>query len=288
MSKRTGSNMRYTATIIISYLLSLFLVVLISFVILLRTVFSPEYMVSRVDSSEFTATTYAAVQEIYISHGTASGVSTEMMQSLITPEDVDDAIKAEIRAAYKTGSPFDYTKLENEMFAALHNYAVRLGFEATDELDEAIRDLAKLCAGDFKKQTASMVIGMIGTAATRFERYITIGITLSAIVALLLIMLLPILNRRISRWVSGYIYAFGATAIICAAIPIVLFISGFTQRLNITPQAYNDLLRSWIEGVAHGYLTALIPVLIILTTCIIVWIIRRIKRRKGGAPWNKT
>jgi len=275
---RKQSTARYIVTLILSYCLSFFLIVFITGVIALRTVFNPWYILTQADRSGFPEQAASELREIFISYGHASGVSSEFMASLITARHVADAVEGSILITFEEGTVFSYTKYTDDIFHKLQDYAQSQGYETTSAVRIGLNDLAVLCTNALKDYLGSPIIGFLA-AAQRNTQNLFVGILIVGVLSLIAIFALPFTNRRVTRWIDGYIYALGAAVILCAAVPVAAYVSNITSRLQITPVSFNKLISSLLDGVIYGYLIALIPLILFMIICIIIRILRSAKRR---------
>jgi len=277
MNRRSG--IRYITTITLSFFLSLFLLALISGVILLRTVVNPWYIVRQIEKSGFSENAALELREIFISYGHASGVSADVMASLITAEHVADAAEAGVMESFDVSAGFNFSNYSNEVFMVLYEYAAAQGMEITSEVREGIGSLADLCADALRNYVNSPIFDILA-GARHYSRHLFIAIAASIILSHIVISLIPYVNRRVTRWIDGYIYALGTVTLICIIIPVAVHSTGITNRLQITPLSYNRFISAWIEGILNGYLVALIPLTVLIGVCVTVRVIRWKKRRE--------
>jgi hypothetical protein len=280
MSNRTKSRLRYVTTIALSYLLSIFLLLLIVGLVLLQTAFNPSFMLRQIENVGFTEEMYQEIREIFISYASASGIPHDVMLEGLSQRQVDNAITANVYAAFSAASPYDYARHENELFEIFLAFALEQGSTPSEELDEGLRDLAVLSMEAFTERTDLGLFVLLAEFASRIHRVLNITISVAAALIVLTAVMMPLINRRVTRWIDGYIYALGAVALFCIAIPIFALGTGWTGRLNITPMSFNRLISAWLEGIIGSFSIALIPVLSFIAICVIIRINRRNRRRR--------
>jgi len=247
-------------------------------VILLRTVVNPWYIVRQLEHSGFADNAVIELREIFISYGNASGVSQDVMASFITTEYIFDAAEAEVMESFSVSGGFNYNNYSNEIYLILYIYAQEQGIVITEELKEGIGSLADLCAEALQNYVSSPIFDILA-GARHYSRHLFVAIAVSIILSVIVIAIIPYVNRRVTRWIDGYLYALGTTSLICITIPVAVHSTGITSRLQITPLSYNRFISSWIEGIINGYLIALIPLISLICVCVIIRIIRWNKRR---------
>ena len=265
MSKHT--TMRFIATNALSYCLSVFLIILITGVIVLRTVLNPLYILSRMEHSGFIEQSVIELREVFISYGLGSGVERDTMASLITEHHVVEAAEGIILQKYGRESGFSFEAYIDEMYLVFYDYAISKGFQITEDIETGLFELAELCANALSNHLDTLVISVLAQTQ-HYTRIILIGVLVVSVFSLGVIIIIPFVNREVTRAIDSYLYAFGAAAILCAAISIVYYSTGLSTRLQITPMSYKMLISSWLDGIINGYLIALIITISLILICV--------------------
>jgi hypothetical protein len=273
------SAVRSAVTVTLSYFLSLFLLLAITGIILMRTAVSPEYTLRQVDRSGYSAQVLTELRYVYISYGLASGIPRDFMASLVTSERVDDAVKSSIRGAFGIGAGYSFDWYADELTMSFRDFALSRDIAYSEELETGLRDLAVLCADALREHTDSPIFGII-SETLRFRQMLFIAIIVSIFASIICIILIPLVNKRVTKWIDGYLYAFGAALLVCAVLPLTAAISGITSRLNVMPLSINRFLTSWLDGVIYGYLIALIPLLLFTGLFTFIRVVRQLRRRR--------
>jgi len=240
---------------------------------------NPWYIARQLENSGFAEIAVTELREVFISHGLASGVSQDVMASLITAEHVADAAESGIMESFSVSAGFNFNNYSNEIYLILHDYAIRQGVEITDDTISGLGSLSDLCANTLRNYVSSPIFDILAEAQ-HYSRYLFITIAISLILSVLVIALIPYVNRRVTRWIDGYLYALAATVLICIIIPVAVHSTGVTNRLQITPLSYNRFISFWIKGILDGYLVALIPLVLLIGVCVTIRIIRWKRRQK--------
>jgi hypothetical protein len=254
-----------------------FLIILITAIILLKTVFDPFYIIGHIEKSGFSEQSVEELNEVFISYGFASGIPSEIMSSLLTTRHVTNAVEGSILEAYNVGFGHSFEAYSDEVYITLYDYVISQGIDFTDELRTGLRDLADLCAAALKSHVNSPILNMLAQTQ-QYSFPLTLVIAVSTAMSLIAIAIILFVNHRVTRWIDGYIYALGSVSLICIALPVIAINLGLTSRLQISPQSLNNLISSWISGILSGYLIALIPLLLLMGVCVAVRVIRRTKR----------
>jgi hypothetical protein len=231
------------------------------------------------EKSGFAGQSVTELSEIFITYGFASGVSPELMKTFITIEHVNAATEGVVLETFGRGTGFSPDEYINEISSALRNYAISQGYSVTDDIEAGLRELAVMCSDALENHINSPIFGLLAQMQ-RFTRSIILSISLTAVLSLIVIILIPTVNRRVTRWIDGYIYALGATSLLCVTIYIIYYSLGLSTRLMISPVSYNRLISSWFDGIVNSYMIALIPLLSVLIICLTIRITRKIKRNK--------
>lgn len=275
---RRRSGLRFASTTVLSFILFLAMMVLITGTILLGTALNPLYAVRQLERSGFADLAAYDLREVYISYGLASGVSREFMAELITTGHVEYVAERIIMEAFGEGPEYSFENYSDEVYHALYGYAVAQGIEITAEVETGLRGLAELCADALMNYIDSPIF-RVPAQARQSANLLLIAMAGSTIAGIAAAVVILAVNRRVTRWIDGYLYALSATAIMCIALPAGVFATGITRRLQISPLSYNRFITSWVEGILSGYLAALIPLTILIGVCIAVRVIRWKKRR---------
>jgi hypothetical protein len=280
------SKARFAATLVLSYILSLSLLALITGVILLRCVLNPWYIAGQIERSGFSEQAAAELREIYISYGLASGVSREAMEPLITASHISSAAESSIMESFGLSGEFDFAGYIDKTNLALHSYVASQSVYITPDVELGIQSIAELCADTLSDYLDSPIFG-VPARMQRYTPYLFLVMAASAAISIAAAIVIPAINKRVTRWIDGYIYALSATALMCVALPIIAQGSGLTSRLQITPISYNKFILSWLEGIFNGYLIALIPIVSLIVICVAVRLIRWKRRAEiSRAPFN--
>jgi hypothetical protein len=270
---------RFVTSISSSYCLSVSLFVFITAVILLRTIFNPSYIIRQIEISGFSEQVVQELNEVYISYGLASGISSELMASLLTTRHVTNAVESSILKAYNLSVNYSFEDFSNEVYIKLYDYVVSQGINATDELEIGLRDLADLCVVALKVYVDPPVFELLAQAQ-RFSRPIVQAIAVSAAISFIAIAIILFVNRRVTGWIDGFIYALGSVTLISVALPMIIIHLGLTSRLQISPLSLNNLISSCISGILNSYLIALFPLLLLIGICVTVRILRWNRRKR--------
>jgi len=245
---------RRAVSTVLSYLLSLVLILCAGLLILNGTLLSPEYHVRTVDRSGFVPTALSEIQEIYVSCGLASGLPEEVMRAAVTAEEVDAAAKNAIRAAFGTEQPYNPEAYAEDLYQRLYAYAKDAG-----GTEDEVRELSELCLSAFSTRTGLDVYSYIGQTEEQLRRYMDIAVTALGIVSLFFIVCLIVLNRRGAQLGRYGVYVFGTCTLVFAIIPGAAHFSGGLGRINISPESYKLLFTSVASGFFGGFLWVLLP-----------------------------
>jgi len=170
--------MRYILTVVLSFFLSLFLLVIITGVILLRTVVNPWYIAQQLERSGFAENAATEIREIFISYGLASGVSRDVMASLITAQHIAEAAEAGVMESFDVSGGYDFTSYSDEILAVLQDYVAKQGIDLNDDITQGLRSLADLCAGALQNYVSSPIFDILA-GARHYSRHLFIAITVS-------------------------------------------------------------------------------------------------------------
>jgi len=232
------------------------------------------------EKSGFPEQTTEEINEVFISYGLGSGIPREVMTSLLSPKHVADAAEGIIKETFAVGAGYSFEGYSSDIYQILYAFAQSEGIEITEDVETGLRDLADLCADSLRNHLSTPVFEIL----SRFRQYtgtLFAVTTVFLILTIITLIIIPYVNRRVTRWIDGYIYALGAALVICIGIPAAYYISEISSRLMITPQSYNKLLSSWLDGIINGYIVALIPISFALLFFIIIRTVRKKNRYRA-------
>jgi len=219
------------------------------------------------------------LREVFISYGLGSGVDREIMEPLVTDAHIAEAAEGLILQKYGRSSGYSFEQYSNEIYVALSNYVLSMGLQITEDVQTGLRDLADLSVDAVRNHLDSVVIQVLAQTQ-RYTRIMYIAVAIVSVLTIATIIIIPSVNRRVTRWIDGYIYALGAASLLCIVIPILYFQTGISTRLQVEPLSYFMLITSWLDGIFSGFLSALIPLVVLIIICVIIRVQRRKKREK--------
>ena len=270
---KSNLTFKRTFSIILAYLLSLFLFLFVTVTVLWGTIFSADFHVKNVDRSNFSAIAGVELQQRYVSHGSASGIPENIMKSAIFTTQVDDAIKTNIRALFDDSKTYNYKMYSDNLHKQFVEYAKEAYLPRQEQVIENFKVLADLCTKDFIASTNPEIYSFFTQAILPYKFYLELAILGLAAIVVILSLILIFSNTNLRRLSKYGVYIFGSNIILYFLMPVFVKILGL-ERLNISPESYNKLFSSLLPNFLNEFLLAIILTMIFFIICITYLLIK--------------
>lgn len=244
-----------TASILISFLLSLFLFLFACNLILQCTLLNPNYLRKQLNESHYYENALEEVENEFSSYASASGFDQKLLDSALDINDLQLSVNQSLNRIYGDESErAGTTDFKSKLDRILTQNAESRGVSLTEENKKSLQFLAQTCSDTYLQyisfpdtQELAEAVGKI-SAFTRLPSFL-----LPALIAVLAVILFRI-NRWRHRALRACIYAVLGTMLMLAVFPAYLTFSGRIGQVSILSKSLYELTVSSANGVLTLFL----------------------------------
>lgn len=235
---------------LLSFLLAFALFLLSVFAVLEITVFSQDYMISKMGESGYYAMVKDELKSELKSLGNASGLDESFAEGFVQSLDINE-IELKYISAFYTGDTtlVDTTEFKQQLYAALDSYMDENGINKSSVSQENLSYFVNQASEIYVTQISipffSFVANYIYKASTPV---LIITISLAA-VALIITLIIVFTNKFKHRRFRYLCYGFTSTFLAVTVIPIVVLLSGKISQINLNTRSLYNLFVSYANGV---------------------------------------
>lgn len=284
---KSARTVRSLLCTLVSFLMSLFVVLTVLCLTLSATVLNPAFAVRVLARSQFSEALCGELREEFVSYGNACNIDESFFDGVfgtdITPESIDADASAALRRFY-AGSverdPAVTEALQSALLTKLQAYAVEQGFTLDDTVNENLQTIASELCTLYDAYAGVFSASYFATAAQLLARYSPYALYAAAAgaagFAVCAVILRLFFTKRRSC-LRFFIYAFSASALMLAAAPAAGLALGAADRVNISLLSLYDFVTGFLNAAMLSVLlSALVPALV---TALLA-----LARRSGKAP----
>ncbi len=267
------------AAVFLSFLIALFGFAAAVCGILSSTFADPEFMIDVLDEHNYYEPIFSEYCEEVEDFAIPSGVDEGVFSAVISKEEFISDIQNIIRKAYEkdsgyAGSALNYDAVYDRFYNCLVEVAVGKGFTVDEELIPALENVSELCASTYEIYVTVPFIDTLGSYATEFDRYFSIGALVSASMFIILIALMCISRKW--RSISPHIISISliSAGLMLLAAPLAVIASGKIRHLNIEIKSLYSFAVGYSENLLYTFIYAgsvilALALVVILLTAII-------------------
>lgn len=235
---------------LLSLLLAFALFLLSVFAVLEITVFSQDYMISKMGESGYFAMTKDELKSELKSLGNASGLDESFAEDFVQSLDINGIELKYISAFYSGDTTLvDTTEFKQQLYSALDSYMDEKGIEKSSVSQENLSYFVNQASEIYVTQISipffSFVANYIYKASTPV---LIITISLAA-VALIITLIIVFTNKFKHRRFRYLCYGFTSAFLAVTVIPIVVLLSGKISQINLNTRSLYNLFVSYANGI---------------------------------------
>lgn len=237
-------------TALVGWLLSLLLVLIVMLGVVICTVSNASFLKSQIIESGYYHDVWDQLDQNYKSYGNAGGIPESVMGAIITEDQVQRDLLAEVDRFYG-GERSNVLRPEvgEAALAAIEENLAQRGIEITDEIRVGIEDLAKGCQADYETYVRIPMAGMLAPYLVKIGAVIWLGMAVLAFLALAALLVLFGLQRSAPARLRWGIYSFSAAAVFSFLVPLVASLTLHVERLNLEPDILRHMLAVYVDSV---------------------------------------
>ena len=256
----------------VAWVLSFLLVLLTVLGVVARPVCNSRYLRSQVLESGFCQATLEQLNENYISYGNAGGIPQEVMTSIVTEDQIQQDMFRAVEALYQGDRRLiAHPEVAEAAVEAIENNLEERGIQLTDEIREAVQEMASGCQVDYDNYVQLIVAPYIAPYMARITQMVWIGFAVLAVVCVVALVLLMRLQPSGAARLRWCINAFSAAALFSVVVPLLFNGLIRMDRLNLKPETLKMLVASYTHGAVEVFFYFALIYAVVVIALAIAW-----------------
>lgn len=256
----------------VAWVLSFLLVLLTVLGVVACTVCNSRYLRSQVLESGFCQATLEQLNENYISYGNAGGIPQEVMTSIVTEDQIQQDMFRAVEALYQGDRRLiAHPEVAEAAVEAIENNLEERGIQLTDEIREAVQEMASGCQVDYDNYVQLIVAPYIAPYMARITQMVWIGFAVLAVVCVVALVLLMRLQPSGAARLRWCINAFSAAALFSVVVPLLFNGLIRMDRLNLKPETLKMLVASYTHGAVEVFFYFALIYAVVVIALAIAW-----------------
>lgn len=256
----------------VAWVLSFLLVLLTVLGVVACTVCNSRYLRSQVLESGFCQATLEQLNENYISYGNAGGIPQEVMTSIVTEDQMQQDMFRAVEALYQGDRRLiAHPEVAEAAVEAIENNLEERGIQLTDEIREAVQEMASGCQVDYDNYVQLIVAPYIAPYMARITQMVWIGFAVLAMVCVVALVLLMRLQPSGAARLRWCINAFSAAALFSVVVPLLFNGLIRMDRLNLKPETLKMLVASYTHGAVEVFFYFALIYAVVVIALAIAW-----------------
>ena len=243
-----NETLKVIISVVLSFFLCLFITVLILMITLVGSVGNEKFLQSQVKQSRYGEYLAAEIRENMISLGFASGFSEEFFNSAIRTMDVEADIAVVIHGLYDNDAPaVDFNRFNREMYKKLQLDINESGIQSSLELEDALHYLADACTESYTTSISFPFANTISGAISKVRFFALIGIAVSlAMIGVVLRFIMSIHESRRTKLIRVIQALIGS--LLTLGVPTIgLLVSKVYYNIGISSKPLYHLVTKYID-----------------------------------------
>lgn len=256
----------------VAWVLSFLLVLLTVLGVVACTVCNSRYLRSQVLESGFCQATLEQLNENYISYGNAGGIPQEVMNSIVTEDQIQQDMFRAVEVLYQGDRRLiAHPEVTEAAVEAIENNLEERGIQLTDEIREAVQEMASGCQVDYDNYVQLIVAPYIAPYMARITQMVWIGFAVLAVVCVVALVLLMRLQPSGAARLRWCINAFSAAALFSVVVPLLFNGLIRMDRLNLKPETLKMLVASYTHGAVEVFFYFALIYAVVVIALAIAW-----------------
>lgn len=248
---KSASNIQQ---LLLSYLLSLFLVGVALALVLITTFGRAGYFKKALKQSSYATAVYESLCENYESYGAAAGFTPEVITSFISPDQIDADLSKAVDAMYDGDiSMQEHPEIHEAAMTTMKDDATARGYEVTDEVETALELVADACQSDYDNYVCVPLVSQMSGFIEKVQ-----GISVGTLIVCLLLGLVAVfvMTKRpgpAQFKVRLLTFSLLTSALVCAVLTFAVYPMLQLGNLNISPTALKLLICNYVHGIFASF-----------------------------------
>lgn len=240
--------------IVLSYLLSLFLVGVALAIVLMTTIGRSGYFKTALKQSSYATAVYESLCENYESYGAAAGFSPEVITSFISPEQIEADLAVAVDAMYDGDiSMQEHPEIHEAAMTAMKDDAAARGYEVTEDVETALELVADACQADYDNYVCVPLVSQMAGFVTKVQNLATGILVASLLLGLAAVWFITRSSGLAQFKVRVLTFSLLSSALVCAVLTFAVYPMLHLGDLNISPTSLKLLVCNYIHGVFASF-----------------------------------
>ena len=236
------------------------------------TVCNSRYLRSQVLESGFCQATLDQLNETYLRYGYAGGNPQEVMNSIVTEDQIQQDMFRAVEVLYQGDRRLiAHPEVAEAAVEAIENNLEERGIQLTDEIREAVQEMASGCQVDYDNYVQLIVAPYIAPYMARITQMVWIGFAVLAVVCVVALVLLMRLQPSGAARLRWCINAFSAAALFSVVVPLLFNGLIRMDRLNLKPETLKMLVASYTHGAVEVFFYFALIYAVVVIALAIAW-----------------
>ncbi len=259
---RRKSRWRSFLYCLMSFFLSLTLSLLSLCAVLALTVFSEDYMLKAMNTSDYSNTVKYELKTYMTDLVYASGFEESFASSFTDSYNIQKAIENYIESFYGGDkSIVDTTAFKQQLYAAVQNYITEKNLDENTVASDGITYFINEAADIYSDQIAIPFFSVIGKYIESTRTSLSVAIGVLTVMVLGIAAVIFFTNRFKHRRYRYLCYGLLGGALTTAVLPTFILLSGKIGQVNLETRSLYHLFVEYCSGICYAFY---IPVFILL------------------------
>lgn len=277
-------RIRAVLSVLLAFLLSLFLTLFTLVLLVQATVMSPSYFRNQVARSQYVPHLIEDMEDYFVSYGETSGFDEAFFTTVLDETAVQTDIVREIDRLYGSGGTgADIPAFRDSLYRKLVQNVEARQITITDDIDAALQYLVKICAETYQEGVGLPLASYAAGAVSAMRKpllFALLGLGVLSLFAGGFLFIIQPVRRQALRYLS---YALGGAMLMVAVPAVWLLSSGRIERIGITGKALYHLVVTYLQQTGFAALWAAV-ILAVLTLGTMLLHLVFARRASGYAP----
>lgn len=252
--KKSTKSTANLSQLVLSYLLSLFLIGIALAAVLMTTLGRAGYYKNALQKSSYATAVYESLCENYESYGAAAGFSPEVITSFISPEQIEIDLGNAVDAMYDGDiSMQEHPEIHEAAMTTMKDDAASRGYEVTAEVESALELVADACQADYDTYVCVPLVSQMAGFIDKMSGYALGILVVCLLLALASVFFITKRPGSAPFKVRLLTFSLLTSAIVCAVLTFAVYPMLHLGDLNVSPTSLKLLICNYIHGMFTSF-----------------------------------
>jgi hypothetical protein len=249
-------NVKKLISLVLSFILSLFIVVVCILLIVKVTFLNEGYLREQITKSQYTENLINEINKTFISYGIVSGFDEKFFTSVLTVDRVKSDIYYDVGRLYSGSTKkVDTKSFSDHLYNLLIENVKKRGFELNDEVDTALIYLTDTCTQTYKDNVGIPYVTQAHTYIAKFNKVIDLAIGGMLALCVFTMIILYMINPWKRRKIRYYMYAVGGSFFMLLMPSLFVLYANKIDKIGISGKSLYFLVVSYLNNVVNMLLS---------------------------------